>query len=156
MITPIDIGSKEFKKTALGYSPEEVEKFLNEILADYEALYKENIELKDKVTMLNEGIHHYKALEQMIQNTMVTAEKSAEEVRNAARKKAEAIISEAERHSGEMTYVANTRLQEANYQVMKIKNEHDNIKLKIKLMLTNQLEFLETNHPEQSEESDGN
>ena len=48
MITPLDIQNKEFKKSLVGYKTKEVDAYLDSINEDYEKLYKENIELKDK------------------------------------------------------------------------------------------------------------
>ena len=47
MIRPSDIEDKEFKKVAVGYSPEEVDRFLDEICVDYEQLFRENREMKE-------------------------------------------------------------------------------------------------------------
>lgn len=49
MIRPTDIEEKEFKKVAVGYSPEEVDRFLDEIYVDYEQLFRENREMKMKL-----------------------------------------------------------------------------------------------------------
>ena len=56
MITPLDIQNKEFKKVMRGYKESEVDEFLDKVIVDYEKLYKENIELKDKIALLNEQI----------------------------------------------------------------------------------------------------
>ena len=47
MLTPLDIQNKKFKKTLRGYDIKAVEEFLEEIMYDYEKVYKENVELKD-------------------------------------------------------------------------------------------------------------
>jgi len=50
MLTPLDIENKKFsRKRISGYSVEEVDEFLDEVTVDYEKLYKENSELKDKI-----------------------------------------------------------------------------------------------------------
>lgn len=56
MITPLDIQNKEFKKTIRGYKESEVDQFLDDIIKDHENLYKENLELKDKIVVLSEQI----------------------------------------------------------------------------------------------------
>ena len=53
MIRPSDIEDKEFKKVAVGYSPEEVDRFLDEICVDYEQLFRENREMKMKLNNLS-------------------------------------------------------------------------------------------------------
>ena len=53
-LTPMDINNKEFKKIIRGYNPEEVDEFLDKIVEDYEALYKENANLKEKVAAMKD------------------------------------------------------------------------------------------------------
>lgn len=53
MIRPTDIEEKEFKKVAVGYSPEEVDRFLDEIYVDYEQLFRENREMKMKLSNMS-------------------------------------------------------------------------------------------------------
>ncbi len=48
MITPNDIATKDFKKVAVGYSPEEVDTFLDDIYVDYERLYRESQNPKEQ------------------------------------------------------------------------------------------------------------
>ena len=68
MITPLDIENKRFSKQMMnGYNVEEVDDFLDEIMADYEANYKELAVLRPKVEELNSTLEHYKNIEN---NTM--------------------------------------------------------------------------------------
>ena len=56
MLTPIDIENKEFTKAFRGYDIYEVEEFMKNRVADYEKLYRENAELKEKNAMLGDTI----------------------------------------------------------------------------------------------------
>ena len=57
MITPLDIENKKFSKQMMnGYNVDEVDDFLDEIMADYEANYKELAVLRPKVDELNTEI----------------------------------------------------------------------------------------------------
>lgn len=97
MITPLDIHNKVFGSSVFGgYGKDEVDLFLDKLSEDYEKIYKENIELKDKVSVLNEGIQHYKTMEETLQNTLVVAQNTAEEVKKNAYSKSDNIIKEAE------------------------------------------------------------
>ena len=60
MLTPIDISNMEFSKATFGYNKNEVEEFVETVAAEYERLYKENIEYKDKINIMNEAIKNYK------------------------------------------------------------------------------------------------
>ena len=62
MITPNDIATKDFKKVAVGYSPEEVDTFLDDIYEDYEKLYKESQKEKSKTEAVAEDTDRLKHL----------------------------------------------------------------------------------------------
>ena len=96
MLTPLDIQNKEFIKSFRGYKETDVDIFLDEIIIDYENLYKDNIELKDKIAILTDQIEKYNNLEDTLKNTLVIAQKTSEEVTNTAKQKSELIIMEAE------------------------------------------------------------
>ena len=96
MITPLDIENKRFSKQMMnGYSVEEVDDFLDDLTLDYTQNYKEVAELKAKVEELNKSLEHYKMIEQTLQNTLVMAQSTAEDVKNVAKQQADQIISEA-------------------------------------------------------------
>ena len=97
MITPLEIENKKFSKQMMnGYSVEEVDEFLDELTVDYEKAYKESTELKNKVEELERSLVHYKTIEDTLQNTLVMAQSTAEEVKEVAKQQADQIIKEAE------------------------------------------------------------
>ena len=63
MLTPIEIQNKIFKSSGLGYDKKDVDNFVTEVLQSYEALYREKMELTDKINVLTEGIKYYKTIE---------------------------------------------------------------------------------------------
>ncbi|HHX95102.1 MAG TPA: DivIVA domain-containing protein, partial [Clostridia bacterium] len=95
VLTPVELESKEFSRAMRGYNSEEVDKFLKNVLKEYEALYRENKELKDAYSRAMQELEKYKNLENTITKTLVTAQKAAEDARKNAQKEAELIIREA-------------------------------------------------------------
>ncbi|WP_105619622.1 DivIVA domain-containing protein [Vallitalea okinawensis] len=148
MLTPLDIENQKFKKTAIGYDSKEVDKFLGKVLMSYERVYKENIELKDKITVLNDGIQYYKTMEKTLQDTLVSAEKSASDVKSAAYKKADAIEREAEIRAKQQLDDARNSLFEMNQQITALQKQYDAVKIEISRIFKAQLEILdrETDH----------
>ena len=97
MLTPIDIDNKVFKKTKIGgYDVKDVENFLLIVMGDYEKLYKENAELRDKVNAMQESVSYYKSLEEGIKQTVENAQASADGIKETAIRDAESIKKEAE------------------------------------------------------------
>lgn len=87
MLTPVDVQNKIFKG-GIGFDKRDVEIFMKEIASDYENLYRSNVELKDKVSTLNESLQHYRSIEDSMQKAMTISEKAAEETVNAQMKNA--------------------------------------------------------------------
>lgn len=75
MLTPLDIQNKEFRRRLRGYCENEVDEFLDQILEDYEMLYRQNASLKDEVSRLKEETDRYQNLEETLRNTLVLAQK---------------------------------------------------------------------------------
>ena len=142
MITPLDIQNKEFKKVIRGYKESEVEEFLDKVIIDYEKLYKENIELKDKITILNEQIDKYTSLEKTLNNTLIIAQTTAEEVNTNAHKKAELIEKEAEFKGAKLIESANSEVVKIRREYEEVKKQLNIFKTRFKILLEAQLELL--------------
>lgn len=142
MITPLDIESVSFKKVPMGYSCAEVDKFLDDIIHDYEHLYKENIEFKDKISMLNDGIQYYKSMESILKNTLILAEKTAEETKASAHVKAEQITKDAEIRATELLQSYQREINGLIQKIDLLKNQFEMYKIKIKQLLISELEMV--------------
>lgn len=141
MFTPLELEKKEFKK-GIGYSKRSVNEFLEKLRADYEAIYKENIELKDKIGLLNEAISQYKAMEEVLKTSMINAQTSAEEIKNNAQEKATNIIQEAEFLAQRNREFSNQEVIDARVEAENLRKEMQVYKAKVEAILKSQLEML--------------
>lgn len=143
MITPLDIENKKFSKQMMnGYSVEEVDDFLDEITVDYEKSYKQTTELKAKVDELERSLLHYKTIEDTLQNTLVMAQSTAEEVKDVARQQAEQIIKEAEGNARKSVDDLGQEILMKKKELEDIKKQFDVYKAKMESLLISQLELL--------------
>lgn len=143
MITPIELQSKTFK-TGIGFDKKDVEYFISSLLGDYETLYKENIELKDKCNVLNEGINYYKTIEKTIQKALVLAEKTAEETKEAARQESHAIKEEARAKAKLILMDAQNELDKIHQQTIQLVRQYEAYKAQFKYLAKAQEELLES------------
>lgn len=118
MLTPIEIENKEFKKALRGYKEEDVDEFLDIIKEDYELLYRENSEFKEKVRLYQDQINKYENIEETLKATLITAQTAAEDTCSAANKKAKIIVEEADLKSRQI-------VEQANNRVIEIRKEYD-------------------------------
>lgn len=137
MITPLDIENKEFKRVFRGYDVESVETFLDEILEEYERVYKQNAELKDKVEMLSDHLRQYNTMEDTLKSTLIVAQTTAEEVTVAARQKGENIIDNAQ-------LKAESIINNAHREVENIKKEYESLMKEIYIFKTRYKSFIES------------
>ncbi len=97
MFTPLELEKIEFGNAFMGgYKKDDVEEVFNELTADYETLYKENIALKDKLQVLESLVDKYKNMEDALQNALLLAQTSSDSAIRAAQDKAENILKEAQ------------------------------------------------------------
>lgn len=120
-LTPMDISNKEFKRGFRGYDSEEVDEFMNEIIENYEEVYKENSRLKENLSRVNEKLEHYVKIENTIQNTLLLAQNAAEQARESSQKESELLIRNA-------NDTAKKILDKAHNDVISINDEFETVK----------------------------
>ena len=143
MITPLEIENKKFSKQMMnGYSVEEVDEFLDALTIDYEKAYKESTELKSRVDELERSLLHYKTIEDTLQNTLVMAQSTAEEVKDVARQQAEQIIKEAEGNARKSVDDLGQEILIRKKELEDVKAQFEVYKAKMESLLISQLELL--------------
>ena len=143
MITPLDIENKKFSKQMMnGYSVEEVDEFLDELTVDYEKTYKQISELKEQVDDLEASLAHYRTIEDTLQNTLVIAQSTAEEVKEVARQQADQILKEAEINARKSVDDLGQEIVVKRKEVEDLKSQIDVYKAKMEALLISQLELL--------------
>ena len=143
MLTPLDIENKKFSKQIVnGYNVEEVDDFLDEIGVDYAKKQKELNEVSKKVEELNASLEHYKNIEETLQNTLLMAQSTAEEVKDVARQQAEQIIKEAEGNARKTVDDLGQEILMKKKDLEDIKKQFDVYKAKMESLLISQLELL--------------
>ena len=143
MITPLDIENKKFSKQMMnGYSVEEVDDFLDDLTVDYSKNYKEITELRTKVEELNKSLQHYKTIEDTLQNTLLMAQSTAEDVKNVAKQQADQIINEAKGTAQKQANNLENEILSKKKELEDVKKQFDIYKAKMESLLISQLELL--------------
>ena len=97
MLTPQEVASRAFPKAVMGgYNMASVDEFLDELSDDYSALYKENAVLKSKLKVLVEKVEDYRATEDSMRATLLTAQKMADSIVKEAEQKRDGMLAEAQ------------------------------------------------------------
>ena len=143
MLTPLDIENKRFAKQIMnGYSVDEVDDFLDEIGVDFAKKQKELSEAYKEVEELRKSLEHYKNIEGTLQNTLLMAQSTAEEVKNVAKQKANQIIEEARASSEKEVLALNNQILVKKKELEDVQKQFDIYKAKMESLLISQLELI--------------
>ncbi|MFR7476582.1 DivIVA domain-containing protein [Frisingicoccus sp.] len=141
MLTPIDVQAKTFK-SGMGYSKADVDSFLTNLYADYETLYRENMELKDKTSLLNESLNRYKDIEKSLQKALVLAETTSEETIASAKTNAAVIEQEARVKAEAIVADAKQELENIRSMTVELLQKYESYKSQYKALAAAQMELL--------------
>lgn len=133
-ITPLEIRKQEFRKSLRGYDVHEVRSFLEMVSSEIEGLLRDNASLNDRVKDMDAKIEDYRRMEQILQDTLTTTQKAADDLKSGARKEAETIMANAR-------VEAQRFLKEAQTELARIKEETKMIEHQ-KLMLVSEFRGL--------------
>lgn len=143
MYTPLDIENKKFAKQMMnGYSVEEVDNFLDELTVDYEKLYKESSENKNKISELESSLVKYKNLESTLQNTLIMAQSAADEIKKVAKQEADQIVRDAQSTVKQQAVELEQQITIKTKELEDLQKQFDVYKAKMESLLISQLELL--------------
>lgn len=143
MLTPVEMQGRELK-AGRGYQKKEADEFLAEIFRDYETLYREHMELKDKINTLTDGLSYYKDLEKTLQKTLVVAEKAAEETTKVAEKKAALLLADAQVKASQIVQEANAYFEKAQGSIKLLMQQYESYRIQCRKLADANLELLDS------------
>ena len=142
-LTPLDIRHKEFKRGMRGYADVEVDEFLDEVADEFERLFKDNIDLGERVEALESQVAGYKRMEETLQKTLISAQASADELTKNTAKEAELILHEAELKGRQLVNEAYSERQSIEQSMAKLRSAEQDFRFKFRQLLEGYLKHLE-------------
>ena len=101
--TPVEIRHVRLPRGLLGYRRKAVKTLLEEITESFETVWRERADLADTVESLQSDLVRYREMEQLLHNSLVSAERSALELRDQAKREAVVIVDEAHAEARSIT-----------------------------------------------------
>ena len=142
-ITPLDIHNKEFTKVFRGYSEGEVDEFLDLAVSEFERLIRSNEEMQSKVSGLEARLEHYKGMEETLKNAILLAQKSADQIKEAAAKEASLIKAGAEAEAARIREDALSASRKCYEEAEEQRHRLLSFKVQLKAFLQSALELAE-------------
>jgi cell division initiation protein len=122
-VTPLDLREQRFKTVMRGYDRGEVQAFMLSVADDYENALRENDKLRQEVAKLDAVLAEHRGQERNLRNTLLTAQKHSDDIREHAQNEAGLIIRDAE---GQRDLI----LQKAQSRLEDVQREIDGLRLK--------------------------
>jgi cell division initiation protein len=141
-LTPLDIHNKEFGRSFRGYDEDAVNEFLDQVIKDYEALIRENKDLQNQVTTLQERLDHFANIEETLSKTIIVAQEAADEVRNNAKKEGQLILKEAEKNADRIINESLARSRKIALEIEELKKQASVYRTRFRTLVEAQLELL--------------
>lgn len=138
-LTALDIHHKEFGHALRGYNEEQVDAFLDTVADEFERLFKENIDLSEKLDAADERVRSYQQIEATINATLVQAQRSSEEIINKAGAEADSVLRDAEVKAKEIIHNALQRKQAIANELIRIKQAEEEFRARYKALLEDKL-----------------
>jgi cell division initiation protein len=143
-ITPLDIQQKRFSRTLRGYDREEVEAFLSLASSAFEELVKEIHALREDGQRKDEEIAGHRGRERALQETLVTAQRASDDIRESARREGEITIAEAELQAEKIVQGAHQRFLRIVDDIQEVKRLRVQFEASVRALVEGHGKLLDT------------
>ena len=150
-ITAMEVQAQNFKKVMRGYEPESVDYFLQSLAEEIERLNLENGSLKEAVGDQERSLAAHREREQTLQQTLVSAQKMAEEMKSQSQSESELIIKEARMKAERLLADAQDQLSSIEDEIQRARLERDRFENRLKSMIEEHLSLIELRREERAE-----
>ncbi|HNV03328.1 MAG TPA: DivIVA domain-containing protein [Vicinamibacterales bacterium] len=144
-VTPLDLRQQQFRTTMRGFDKDEVTAFLAEAADDYAEAIREADRLRQEVTRLEGLINEHREHERNLRNTLMTAQRLADEISDNAHKQAGTIIKDAESRAALILEKAQSRYEDVQREIDGLRLKRREVENSVEAViasLRNTLEFV--------------
>ena len=144
-VTPLDLRQQKFKTAMRGYDRGEVDALLAEVANDYEGALRESDRLRQDVARLESSLAEHRSEEKSLKNTLVSAQRLADELRETAERDGQRIVHEAETRADLLTQKAQGRLEDLQREIEGLRSRRRETETSVEAIinaLKNTLDFV--------------
>jgi len=143
LLTPVEIRHASLARRPFGYDRGATDDLLESIVESYEDVWRERADLREELERMEAEIARFKELEVLLRNTLVSAERSADDIRGQARREADLILEEARAKARETTVSAETERERLKGEVRRLKSLESDMRAEYKAFLLRSLDRVE-------------
>jgi cell division initiation protein len=152
-LTPVEIRHVQLRRVPLGYDRKSTDKLLEDIVSSFEQVWRERADLRDEIEELETELARQKEIEGALRNTLLSAERMADDVRGQARREADVIVSEARSTARDIVSGAENERERIQSEIRRLRNLEVDVRAEYRAFLVAALERLESD-PQQRHASD--
>jgi cell division initiation protein len=153
-LTPVEIRHVRLGRRPLGYARPSVDRLLDEIASSYEDVWRDRADLRDEIDRLGDELRRQREIEDALRNTLLSAERMADELRARAHDEADSIVAEARAKAREIAAAAESDEQRVRDEIRRLRMLETDFRAEFRAFLTSALERLEGGSTSPVEESE--
>jgi cell division initiation protein len=135
-ITPMDVQRQAFSRRFRGLDPDEVRGYLTLVAEELAAVERERAELEQQVKHMEGLLEEHRQREGMLKSTLLTAQKASDDIREGARRQAEAEVKEAELQADKLLELAQGRAHEMEGNILELRSLRTALRTDIRGLIT--------------------
>ena len=135
-ITPMDVQRQAFSRRLRGLDPDEVRGYLNLVAEELAAVERERSELEQQVKHMEGLLEEHRQRESILKSTLLTAQKASDDIREGARRQAEAEVKEAELQADKLLDLAQGRAHEMESNIPELRSLRTALRTDVRGLIT--------------------
>jgi cell division initiation protein len=142
-LTPVEIRHQTLGRRPLGYDRKATDQLLADVAASFEHVWRERADLRDELEELESELARQKELEQALRNTLLSAERMADDMRAQARREADVIIAEARSAARDIVAGAESERERIRTEIRRLQEVETGVRADYRAFLLAALDRLE-------------
>jgi cell division initiation protein len=147
-LTPVEIRHVKIGRRPLGYERKATDELLSEIVTSFEQVWRERADLRDEIEELESELTRQKEIEGALRNTLLSAERMADDLRTLARREADVIVSEARATARDIVSGAEHERERIHGEIRRLRTLEVGVRADYRAFLVAALDRLESDTQE--------
>jgi cell division initiation protein len=143
-LTPVEIRHVKLGRRPFGYDRESADRLLEEIAASFEDVWRERADLRDELERVESELARQREIEEALRNTLLSAERMADELRARAHREAEVIVAEARAKARDISGSAESERDRVHAEIRRLRALEAELRADYKAFLLAALDRLES------------
>lgn len=135
-LTPSDVQRQTFDRRFRGFDPDEVRSFLAAVAEEMAGLQREKDQVEQQLRHLELIVNEHREREAILKNTLLTAQKAAEDIRESARRESDTVIRQAELQGDRLLELAQSRAHEVERGILELRGHRTALRTDIRALVT--------------------